>query len=86
MKNKVRKCKLCSQKVAFEEKTSKTTRKFQCPNCKGYLVPFKMRHFDNPYNGYPKWISQEDWKNKRFVDGLILAGATMEEIDRVMND
>jgi len=85
MKNKVRKCKLCSEQTVFEEIASKSTRRFQCTNCKGYFVPFMMRHFSKAYSGYPKWISETDWQSRRFAEGLALAGATAEEIEEFMN-
>ena len=68
-----RKCKLCGKKGIFTESGFEEMRRYRCPNCNGYMIPWFMRHFNNKYVGYPKWVSAKDWKNRTFAPKLALS-------------
>jgi len=86
MGNKIIRCQLCNKKVPFEEKGYPHTRRYQCTNCKGYFVPFKLRHFNNAYAGYPKWISEKDWMGRKFAEKSEFVGLSHDEINEVMTN
>ena len=58
------KCKLCGKQGTFKPEGFKEHRRFLCPNCGGYMIPWRLRHFGNKYHGYPKWVSEKDWNSK----------------------
>ena len=60
-------CKLCGKVGDFKPEGFKETKRLKCPNCGGYMVPWRMRHFDNKYQGYPKWVSQKEWIGRKFA-------------------
>lgn len=67
---KLMKCKLCSKKGYFDMHGFKDMRRYQCPHCKAYFIPFRMRHFGNKYEGYPKWTSWKDWRSRKYAPEL----------------
>jgi hypothetical protein len=81
---KLMKCQLCGEKTTFKLCGFKEKRRFQCTNCKGYFVPFRMRHFGNVYADYPKWITQKDWIGRKFAPEMVVAGASEKEINELL--
>ncbi len=55
-------CKLCGKTGEFKPKGFiHYNRRYECPNCDGNFIPWKLRHFGKKFVGYPKWISEKDW-------------------------
>ena len=61
------KCKLCGKVGEFKPDGFEEHRRFRCPNCEWYMVPWRLRHFGNKYHGYPKWVSEKDWNGRKFA-------------------
>ena len=68
-----KKCKLCDKTGEFKPGGFKEHRRFLCPNCSGYAIPWRLRHFGNKYHGYPKWVSEKDWNNRKYAPELAVS-------------
>ncbi len=65
---------MCNIKSEFKECGFEENRRHECSNCSALFIPWKMRHFGNKFEGYPVWVSRNDWMTRKFVPGIVAVG------------